>query len=417
MDIPDGSKKSILKNFIWNSGGNIFYQAGKWLLTILVVRLSDGYEDAGYLALAMSLSNVFLFIAAYSMRNYQVSDLKGEYSDNIYVTSRVVTTVISQLFFLSYCMFFIGMNRLSLVVILYMLLVSGESFADVLHGIAQKHWRLDLAGLSFVLRSIAVTAAFIILYQISGLILAVFGMAVFSLLIIIFFDARQIYKIAPFRLEFKWSDIRRLLKTCFPVVATYVLYALYATIARVSLESATDAATLGIYSSATIPAIVVTQAGGYIFTPLVNILSKRFSDGLYKSFRRFFILICGIVLLLAASGMLIAEIFGADVLSLLFGESIDPYAYLLTEAMVVAGLTLFLLLLIIVLTIMRKLYIMVSGCAAGFLACVLSAGWSLETHGVSGANIMQIIGLGVAVIILMGAYFFYIIKHKKGEYI
>ena len=40
---------SIKQNMLWNSFGSITYLACQWLITILVVRLSSGYEAAGTL--------------------------------------------------------------------------------------------------------------------------------------------------------------------------------------------------------------------------------------------------------------------------------------------------------------------------------------------------------------------------------
>ena len=69
---------SIKQNMLWNSFGSITYLACQWLITILVVRLSSGYEAAGTLSLAMSVYNIFAPFAIYRMYTYQVSDVKRE---------------------------------------------------------------------------------------------------------------------------------------------------------------------------------------------------------------------------------------------------------------------------------------------------------------------------------------------------
>ena len=67
---------SLQKNILYNSIGNITYFFCQWLTTILVVRLSVGFSDAGVLSLAMSLTGSFVWIANYGLRNYEVLDLK-----------------------------------------------------------------------------------------------------------------------------------------------------------------------------------------------------------------------------------------------------------------------------------------------------------------------------------------------------
>ena len=46
-DVPPLSTK---QNMLWNSAGSMTYLACQWLVTVLVVRLSAGYDDAGLLS-------------------------------------------------------------------------------------------------------------------------------------------------------------------------------------------------------------------------------------------------------------------------------------------------------------------------------------------------------------------------------
>ena len=62
-------------NVIWNTVGSVFYSACQWIITIIVVHVAT-YETAGHLSLAMTMSSSFSAISLFSMRNYQVSDVK-----------------------------------------------------------------------------------------------------------------------------------------------------------------------------------------------------------------------------------------------------------------------------------------------------------------------------------------------------
>ena len=75
---------SIQENIIWNTVGSIIYMVTQWLITILVVRIA-GVDTAGNLTLAISVNNIFYSIAMFGIRNYQVSDVKEKYSNNIYI--------------------------------------------------------------------------------------------------------------------------------------------------------------------------------------------------------------------------------------------------------------------------------------------------------------------------------------------
>ena len=61
MDAPSKKKPaelSIGRNMLWNSAGSLTYLALQWAITIVIVRLSSGYDAAGVLALAMTVFNV-----------------------------------------------------------------------------------------------------------------------------------------------------------------------------------------------------------------------------------------------------------------------------------------------------------------------------------------------------------------------
>ena len=80
-------EKSTLANIFYNTFGSLFYYGCQWLTTILIVRLS-GYEDAGYYSLAMTFTAAFGILALYNTRQFQASDVQGEYNDRTYIVSR-----------------------------------------------------------------------------------------------------------------------------------------------------------------------------------------------------------------------------------------------------------------------------------------------------------------------------------------
>ncbi|MDO4287872.1 MAG: hypothetical protein Q4C55_01675, partial [Eubacterium sp.] len=117
--MSENKRLSVKENMIWNSIGSFLYLFGQWLLTIVIVHLS-GYGDAGILSLAMSLTNMFYCIAIYGIRNYQVSDINEKYSSDIYVTTRLLTSILAFLV----CIAFVWMSGYQettfIAIILYM---------------------------------------------------------------------------------------------------------------------------------------------------------------------------------------------------------------------------------------------------------------------------------------------------------
>ena len=88
------SNKTLSKNILWNAFGNLFYLGVLWLFTVLVTR-KMGFEQGGVFSLALSVSAVFQALALFGTRNYQVSDLKAEFSDQSYLEARIITCAAS----------------------------------------------------------------------------------------------------------------------------------------------------------------------------------------------------------------------------------------------------------------------------------------------------------------------------------
>jgi len=189
-----------------------------------------------------------------------------------------------------------------------------------------------------------------------------------------------------------------------------LLYISFISIARISLENATNVETLGVFNSATILSILIVQLAGFIFVPLVNFLSKSLSEGNYKLFNNIFLLTCGGIIVISSVGIILTIVFGEQILRLLFGDDIVAYAHLLTESFFVAGLASLLSFLMTVLVVMRKIKTILLGCAAGVLCCISLSQWFLSSFGISGANYMQILGIGVSVGVLLIAYTVYFIR-------
>ena len=142
---------SVKKNILWNSIGTFVMFFCQWLMMVLVVRLS-GYADSGILSLSISCGNVFLIIAAFGVKTYQVSDVKGKYQAGQYYAAKIfsiiLTLIIAGIFVLVSS--YEGVEKTA--IILYALYIMVYSYSDAIYGELQKKWRLDIAGISMCIR-------------------------------------------------------------------------------------------------------------------------------------------------------------------------------------------------------------------------------------------------------------------------
>lgn len=78
------------ENIIWNALGSLVFLGCQWLITVFAARLSNGYSDAGVLAICMSIANIYAQVGLFKIRSYQVSDLTCEYSASEYICFRLI---------------------------------------------------------------------------------------------------------------------------------------------------------------------------------------------------------------------------------------------------------------------------------------------------------------------------------------
>ena len=270
------SNVNLKKNVIWNSVGAIFFLACQWLITVLVVRFSDDYNNAGILSLAMSITNIFAIIALFNVRNYQVSD-KDNFSSGEYIIHRLVTCLLAFILCLLTTLVS-GYNIFVSVCILgFMILKLTENFADVFHGIAQKSWRMDIAGKSFISRGALIVISFTVGFLLTdNLAVAILAMAITNLLSLVLYDYRAVKKLERLDLKTSARRILALSLICLPMVGYGLCIHSITPIAKCLLEAFHGTETLGYYSSITTVSSLIQSFSVIIFTPLIGLFAEHY---------------------------------------------------------------------------------------------------------------------------------------------
>lgn len=397
----DNTGQSVKKNFIYNTIGTGFYMICQWLTTILVVRLS-GYADSGILSLAMSITSSFVCIALYGIRSYQVSDLTSKYKDGTYISSRIITSIAS----IAFCAIFVVANPYSqdeiLCILFYMILKVSEALVDVLHGIDQKAWRLDIAGKSYIIRGILTLAAFsLILGFTSNLLLSIAGMAVCSFLVILLYDIPKTRKITSIKPNFSFHSMRKLLMECFPLLIFFFIAALLPMIPRYFLESYHGNVILGIYAAVATPTLIVQVAATFIFNPLITLFAEYHHSRNHRVFKRTFIKCILAIGTIAVAAFVVGAIWGDWGLNLLFGKDILPYTYLLLPIILCTVLTAFNWFLSTILTIVRDFKRLIIGNTTGLAICLVLSMLLIHPYQMNGVNITLICAMGSQSILLL----------------
>lgn len=330
---------SIKKNIVWNSIGTFVMFFCQWLMMVLVVRLS-GYADSGILSLSVSCGNIFLIIAAFGVKTYQVSDIKDKYRDGEYLGAKILTILLTVVIGVIWTLLsaYEGIEKTS--ILLYMIYIMVYSYSDAIYGSLQKKWRLDIAGISMCIRNIAALVIFcLVLWFTKEIRFALLAILIASLLVLFLYDIPASRKVVEVRPRLQGKNAWMLLWECFPYAIYTFLHTLLLTVPKLAVRGFYDKETLGIYSAVMAPVTVLQVAATFVINPLSTLLAARIEardhKGLMKILGRCFLMLAGIL----AAGILISLTVGRFGLRILYGESITEYAYLLIPMVVVSVMT------------------------------------------------------------------------------
>ena len=392
---------SIKYSMFWNSFGSMTYLLFQWIITVLITRIL-GFDDAGIFSLAMSITNIFACIALFGVRNFQVSDINAKYSDVTYLVCRYITCLSS----IGICLIFVLSQpysfKIGLCVMIYMIFRAAEAFVDVLHGVDQKFWRMDIVGKSFLLRgTLMLLSAFLIMYSTKNLLFTIAVMTISTILVIIFFDCSFSFKKIARDKKLNLNELKSLLIEAFPLSVYLIMLNTMGSIPRLFLERIAGSEKLGVYASIATPALIVQVSASFIFTPLIGLFAEYYNDNNKKKFVNLFYKVIAMILLISIVAIVATILLGDLGLKILYGETILEFSYLLLPVIMCTILTAFSWFLCMVLTVMREIKGLIFGCFLGLLCNGIGSPYFIKWYDMNGASYITIIGAVVQIAIFL----------------
>ncbi len=407
------SEGNLKRNMIWNAAGNLIYVACQWLVTVLVTKLGN-FHDAGVLSVAMSITSTFRTLALFGIRNFQVSDVDGKYSSNCYVGFRVITCLLA----LAGCMTFALVAQYNaeqlFATLFFMLFHLSENFADVLHGIAQKRDRLDLAGMSFAARGLGILIVFVACYRISGnLLLGLLAMALCSWIVTLIFDLFEVRKLEKFRVLSKGTNWFSLARETAPLCVYLFLNAAIVSAPKLFLERVSGEEILGAYSSIYAPALLIPVVLGYLYNPFAQIFGELCKKRDRSAFLRLTGKLCLAIAVVSLLIMVVGYFLGEWGLVLIFGEMIRPYVDFFMPILVAMAVVAFFSFFCMLATVLRDFWWLVSACAVGVvLEILLTVPW-IRATGINATSYTCILAASVATLILLCRVLWILLSKQK----
>ena len=331
---------SLKKNIAWNSVGSVTRLACNYLVTIAVVRLSHGFDAAGALSLAMSVSNLVYPFADFKLRTVQVTDVREEHSSGEYIGMRLLTTFVSFAIGIVYSLATCSLSSIPVIAI-YLVSSLAANYIEGMHAIDQRHLRMDYIGKSYIMQGVCNLVFFsVVIYLTNSIELAVGAMAASTIAICVLYDMPRAGGFESVRPVIEVGSAVRTLATLTPLVLAQVCSNAVLTVPKQFLAASVGTAALGIYFSVAAPATIVQMGASYIYSPLMGEFAERFKSNRPSALALFRKTVLGMVGVMLVFGLLVI-LLGDFILGILYGSQIVEYGYLLAPAVLCTFVTAF----------------------------------------------------------------------------
>ncbi len=371
-------------------------------MTVCVAVFSDNFVNSGVLAFAMSIGNIFSSIALFKVRPFQVSDIKSIFTASSYTAARFVTLILSFML----CITYLSISTLDLnyfiASLLFMLFKADESFADVLHGVCQKHNRMDYIGKSEFLRGLATIIGFIAtIIVLNNLLLSIFIMFMMCISVTIFYDFRNAALFENVFPVFHLRKIASLLKSCALPMLTSLCANSIVSLARQRYGIIAGQELLGIYASIATPAVLIQVSASYLYSPLYGTLADASAHSSLQ-FRRVFTKTLLMIAAVTTALIFLLSLIGTPLLVAVYGDTVLPYCYIFPYVLVATGVLGILFFINDVLIILRVKYSQLAINAIALAISIASFNYLISSFGINGVNLAIIGGSGIGTLLGIG---------------
>lgn len=386
---------SIRQNILWNSAGSIINLGCQWLMSIVVVRLSSGYDAAGVFALASSVYGIFSTFGQYRMKTYQVSDVEHENSTGEYLSFRFLTCGVALVLVTVYSMITCAHDAW-LAIVLYCVWKTLSLLIEVLHACDQLHFRMDYIGQSLALQGVSSLAVFSILFfATQSLELTFLGMIVCTSLIGLLLDYPRTRRFDTLALGISAEKTRYLIKHCAPIVVAGLAISAAPQLPRQVLAAFEGSSSLGVYASIASPIAIIQMGSSYIYGPLLTTYSELYFNKRGSEFRALLKKTTIAIATVGVACVLAISVMGEPLLVLLYGESIRSYTYLMVPMVLFAVLTGYTWFMSDLLTSIRSFRGTTVGgfvSLAVSLICMFPLIWAFDMNGVTYTGLLSCLG-------------------------
>jgi len=316
------------RTFFWTALSGGCFSASSLFLLVLIVRLlgEHGPYWGGVFSIALAISQQLITIGLFQMRPFQVSDVDEAYSFSDYLVSRALTV---GLMAVAGAVWIVagGVGRdKAIAVLLLLALRAGESFSDVFEGRYQQLGRLDIASKGMFYKTILPLGLFGVALWITRDMFAAFAwMALLYWLLLLGMDGLLIPSFARLTLRTTLRKQRQLFLACLPIATNAFLFIYLNNLSRYVIDALLDERRMTEYNALFMPSFLVILLSSFVLRPALTPLALSSKAGDASGFRRQIGHQLAWIVAFTVPTLLLAYVWGAPLLSLLYGIDLTPH--------------------------------------------------------------------------------------------
>lgn len=322
------SKNIERDSMLWNMIGSML-MAFQSVIFLFFLTRTVGLVASGIFTIAYANANLFLNIGKYGMRNYQVSDVKRQYSFAEYLCSRWITIIIMIIVSIIYVIYATITKNYSFeksqILIWMCLFKVPDAIEDVYYGEYQKNGRLDIASKAMTIRMIITILSFEIIVSFSKSLLLplIITTCITTLLTVIIIKWTSSLLCQKETYDFK--KVGFLLCNCFPVFASLFLSFYIGNAPKYAIDTQLSDELQACYGFIAMPVFVIGLLNGFILNPMLYKMSCLWNDKKIRTFIKKIVLLSFTVFIITIICIIGACVLGIPVLSFLYNTDLSQY--------------------------------------------------------------------------------------------
>lgn len=413
-----GKRSKSHNGYFWNSFAGVV-NAGEAVVLSMVVTRTEGLAEAGVLSIAFAVGNLMMTIGKFGVRNYQATDVEEKFTFSDYFWARIITVgimIVLCILDLVYCGWIRNYSRQKVIIIASICFIYAiDSIEDVFWGFYQQRQALDIGAKIFIFRWIIVLIVIgLFLVWGQGLQRAVVVGSILNAAVSFILSYAAFSEFHERISHMKLENIIMLLEQCFPLAAVAFMMFYVTNAPKYAIDRYLSEEIQACYGFIAMPVFTIELLNRFIYQPSLVELTLKWKKGRMQNF-------CNtvrkqnIILFEIMSMCLIgAYICGIPVLSVLYSTDLNLYKAELLVLLLGGGMMAYVGYFCVLLTIMRKQYLIMYGYTAITVITLLFTNLIVKYHGIMGVAIFFDFLMTVLTFFF---YFIYQKEVKKIEYI